>query len=266
MIVKYLLSIEFLALIIKFVVFPVSVASLLVVAHIRGPKNYEPAVTDGSGLVKARVLIVDKLMDVRAKKMAFFQFMGPIIRAENYRIQILRRRIQSAQAGFGNPDWVVAVAAEYKVTWTGWEWVDLLKRVDITPLFLVLAQSANESDWGQSRFAQQGNNMFGQWCFTKGCGMVPKYRDANASHEVATYDTVNASVRAYMKNLNTSAAYDALRDMRWLARLRGVHPQAMPVSAGLAPYSERGKAYVSDIQSMIRKNRDLMIESTAGDS
>jgi Bax protein len=96
--------------------------------------------------------------------------------------------------------------------------------------------------------------------------MVPKNRDADARHEVATYDTVNASVRAYMKNLNTSDAYDDLRDMRWLARLRGVHPEAIPVSAGLAPYSERGKAYVADIQAMIRKNRDLMIESTAGDS
>ena len=111
----------------------------------------------------------------------------------------------------------------------------MLKRVDITPLLLVLAQSANESNWGQSRFARQGNNMFGQWCFRKGCGLVPNRRESGKQHEVAAFETVNASVRSYLNNINSSRAYGRLRDLRQRARRRGERPTAEDLAAGLEP-------------------------------
>ena len=83
----------------------------------------------------------------------------------------------------------------YNVKWsTGKDsWKKLLERVDAVALEVALAQSANESAWGQSRFAKQGNNFFGQWCYRKGCGIVPKKRDKGGRHEVAKFKSVNAA-------------------------------------------------------------------------
>jgi Bax protein len=139
-----------------------------------------------------------------------------------------------------------------------------LARVDTVPLSLVLAQAANESSWGQSRFAQEGNNLFGEWCFREGCGIVPEQRSAGKSHEVAAFDSVNASVRSYLHNLNTGRAYAALRKLRQQARAAGEAPKAMVLASGLARYSERGLAYVHEIKAMIRSNRELMMAPVPG--
>ena len=134
----------------------------------------------------------------------------------------------------------------------------MLKRTDITPLLLVLAKSANESNWGQSRFARQGNNMFGQWCSRKGCCLVLNRREFGKQHEVAAFETVIASVRSYLNNINSNRAYGRLRDLRQRARRRGERPAAEDLAAGLDPYSQRRMAYVNDIRAMIRLNRALM--------
>ena len=87
----------------------------------------------------------------------------------------------------------------------------LLERVDIVPASLVLAQSANESGWGTSRFAVEANNYFGIWCFSSGCGLKPRSRDDGMTHEVASYGSVQQGVTAYMHNINTHGAYRDLR-------------------------------------------------------
>ncbi len=189
---------------------------------------------------------------------AFFAYLRPVVEAENQRITNLRRRLVAARQRQSSPPWVGAVAASHGLDWTGRDWEELLKRVDITPLLLVLAQSANESNWGQSRFARQGNNMFGQWCFRKGCGLVPNRRESGKQHEVAAFETVNASVRSYLNNINSNRAYGRLRDLRQRARRRGERPTAEDLAAGLEPYSQRGMAYVNDIRAMIHVNRALM--------
>ena len=74
-----------------------------------------------------------------------------------------------------------------------------------------------ESGWGESRFAQQGNNLFGEWCFTKGCGIVPSQRKEGATHEVRRFDSVDDALASYMHNLNTGHAYKALRVARFPA-------------------------------------------------
>ncbi|WP_017446416.1 glucosaminidase domain-containing protein [Gayadomonas joobiniege] len=134
-------------------------------------------------------------------------------------------------------------------------WKILERRVDIVPLSLTLAQAANESAWGTSRFAQKANNYFGQWCFSKGCGLVPSARAQGKSHEVAAFNSPLESVYSYMMNINTHRAYTDLRVLREKLRARQQPVTGVSLAAGLSRYSERGEAYIKEIRAMIRHNK-----------
>ena len=126
-------------------------------------------------------------------------------------------------------------------------------RVDTVPASLVLAQAANESAWGTSRFARRANNFFGVWCFTPGCGITPNRRDAGKTHEVRRYKSVQASVNHYIRMINTNNAYRELREIR--AELRDENRvNGLGLADGLLRYSERGPAYVRELKQMIRYN------------
>jgi len=131
----------------------------------------------------------------------------------------------------------------------------LLLRVDVVPASLVIAQAAKESGWGSSRFAREGNNFFGIWCFNRGCGMTPANRDAGRHHEVAMFDTVKEGVRYYIRTINSHNAYSTLRQIRAVARDNNQPFGGEQLATGLLRYSERGVLYVNEIQSMIRYNR-----------
>jgi Bax protein len=133
-----------------------------------------------------------------------------------------------------------------------------MKRVDTVPLELVLSQAANESAWGTSRFARKANNLFGQWCFSKGCGLVPARRNAGSTHEVAAFKSPQLSVRSYLRNLNTGRVYKDLRNIRAAKRAEGKQATAYEIAAGLSKYSERGQAYVKEIRAMIKYNGKYM--------
>jgi len=209
----------------------------------------------------AKDLDMSKLKDVKDKKNRFFNFMRPIVNDENRRVLALRKELLAARKNKNRQDFVAKVAADYTVEWeSGKEnWDRLLERVDAVALEVALAQSANESAWGQSRFAQQGNNFFGQWCYRKGCGIVPKKRDKGTRHEVAKFSSVNRSVRSYIKNINTGRVYSPLRQIRKKNRAAGKKPDALKQADGLIKYSQRRQAYVKEIKSMIRYNRKLML-------
>jgi Bax protein len=224
-----------------------------------GYNIYEDHATGGVGFHYAKDLVLSDQLPVDIKKKAFFDFMRPVGVAENKRVLALRSKIIGARENGRNPGWLHDVGLDYGVEWTGVEWDRLLKRVDSVPITLILTQSANESSWAQSRFARIGNNMFGEWCFVQGCGLVPGERDTDKSHEVSVYGSVNESVRSYLNNINSSRAYSELRAIRWRARQQGREASGTELAVGLQSYSERGQAYVSDIQSMIRANRTLMI-------
>ena len=132
--------------------------------------------------------------------------------------------------------------------------VELNRRMDIVPASMVLSQAAMESGWGTSRFARQANNMFGQWCFTRGCGVVPGQRDTSAKHEVAKYDRVDLAVESYYRNINTQPSYKELRGIRQQARHDGKLPTGHELVAGLGKYSARGDDYIEELRSMIRSN------------
>ncbi|NWF35933.1 glucosaminidase domain-containing protein [Mariprofundus sp. KV] len=208
--------------------------------------------------------------DVKEKKRAFFDFLRPIIEQENSKVMLDRKRMLALEAilkergGFSPTDasWLKQLAENYRVEMPSFDdeqaWTLLKRRVDTVPFRLALAQAANESSWGTSRFAREGLNLFGQWCFTQGCGIVPSHRAPDMTHEVATYASVNASVAAYIHSINRVQMYTPLRKLRRSIRKRGDKPTAIELAQELSGYSERGEAYVSEIQSMIRTNYNLM--------
>lgn len=130
----------------------------------------------------------------------------------------------------------------------------LLLRVDAIPTAMVLAQAAIESGWGTSRFAEEAYNLFGQWCYTPGCGIVPARRAEGATHEVKKFNSVEESLTAYYGNINTHNAYRAWRQLR--AQIRNDPQQFTGITMveELGKYSQRGQIYVDELRQVIRAN------------
>ena len=202
---------------------------------------------------------------VGEKKDAFFSFMIPLIEKENSRILANRERIiaLSGRTFLSEEDrqYLLSVSKRYDSEPEGELDVGfyerLLARVDIIPPSLALAQSANESAWGTSRFAREGNNYFGQWCFREGCGIVPGSRPAGENYEVRQFTNPGRSVRSYMHNLNTHYQYQKLRDLRVRRRLNDQVITGPELAQGLYGYSIRGGEYINELVSMIATN-DLL--------
>lgn len=197
-----------------------------------------------------------------ARKQAFYDYFVPLIEAENRRILADRERLEALiDKGFASAseqNWLARLAATYEFEAEMDEpenWLRLLRRVDGIPPSLALAQAANESAWGTSRFAVDGNNYFGQWCFVEGCGLVPASRPEGARHEVAAFTSAAHSVRRYMNNINTHFAYEELRTLRAQLREQGKAITGLALSPTLIRYSERGIEYIEELQTMIRFNR-----------
>ena len=203
--------------------------------------------------------------DVKEKKHAFFNFIKPHVEAENKKIlqqranlEIARMMIEHSeplskkQAGdikkilksYGLPETLDTITLS-----------QALRRVDIIPKEMALMQAANESAWGTSRFARIGLNFFGQWCYKKGCGMVPRRRNSDAEHEVAAFKSVRAAVSSYFRNINTHNAYKELRTIREDLRAQQKPILATKLTYGLMSYSERGEAYIEELNTMINQNR-----------
>ena len=130
----------------------------------------------------------------------------------------------------------------------------LLERVDIVPPSLAMAQSAEESGWGTSRFADLGNALFGQWTWSGGIEPLNKRQD-KGSYGIARFDTPLQSVEAYMRNLNTHAAYQSLRERRAAMRRAGERPDGYELAKTLTSYSERGEDYVHSLHAIMRVNK-----------
>ncbi len=203
------------------------------------------------------------------KKQQFFAFMKPRVEQENKRITEQRKQLlklqDKKQLSRSDMQWLQTLAKEYEVNideqLTPKQWQRLKARVDVIPLEMALVQAANESAWGTSRFARKGNNYFGQWCYEKGCGIVPEQRAAGATHEVRSFSDARESVDAYMNNINTTRAYAEFRNLRQQSRNKGRALNAEKLVLGLKSYSERGMDYVKTIQAMIRSNRELIEQS-----
>ena len=213
----------------------------------------------------------NQYVDTTAKKRAFFEYLRPYVKRENARLRALRQQLIEIQEkkekrmriSLEEYAFLYSLYDEFRmdVAETDQSMLqELLKRVDIIPDTLVLMQAANESAWGTSRFAIEGYNFFGQWCFREGCGLVPQLRGDDQSHEVAKFANPGASIKSYFYNLNTFHTYEALRVIRARLRAEGKPVRGEALAAGLGSYSERGEDYIAEISGMIRFNRKLLEE------
>lgn len=230
-----------------------------------------PAVVVQEVVVEKPVVPVVKKEAPRAmstieKKRRFFTYLKPLIVEENNRLRQLRTRLLAMRTSDAlaqsDLEWLTTVAGRYNLVLKGQPdqqfWDKLLKRVGVVPVEMALVQAANESAWGQSRFAKEGKNYFGQWCYSQGCGMVPSQRSAGSTYEVRRFNSPAESVQAYIRNINRSRAYREFRQIRASLRQQKQALDAEKLAMGLKSYSERGMAYVKTIQAMIRSNRKLI--------
>ena len=195
-----------------------------------------------------------KFKDVNQKKKAFFDYMYPLILAENKKILVERAIVEKNKTS----SQLTKICQKYSKKCKNIDAKkrqDLLKRIDVIPPSLAMAQGANESAWGTSRFARKGNNFFGQWCYSKGCGIVPARREKGTKHEVRKFSNPQQSVGAYIFNLNTGRVYNLIRKQRVSARAKSTNPSGYELAKGLIKYSQRREAYVKEIRSMISYNK-----------
>jgi Bax protein len=209
------------------------------------------------------------IRDTDTKKKVFFDFLQPYVDAKNLEVkhqrQLLLGLIEKIRTGYvlGIEEMVFLrdLSREYEVPTDDLQDQAflqlLLRRVDVIPASLVLAQAANESAWGTSRFAREGYNFFGQWCYEKGCGLVPDRRRPSENHEVKSFASVEEAVHAYFRNLNTFPSYQGLRLIRQDLRRKEQPIDGLSLSEGLRSYSERGDAYIDELRAMIKYN-DLL--------
>ncbi len=162
-----------------------------------------------------------KIVSSSQKKSLFVRSILPLIVKENNRITALNNRIKNSKNNFSKINrneavWLGKMMSSYKVKSNDIN--DLIIKVDIIPVSIALGQAAIESGWGTSRFAVEGNALYGQWSWKTGSGIVPKERDVNEVYEIKSFLSLSNSVASYMKNLNTHQNYKNFRINRKLLR------------------------------------------------
>ncbi len=198
---------------------------------------------------------------VETKKRLFVQTVLPIILRVNEEIATTRRRVKrlgerllwDGALTAADREWLIAIAELYGAA--PFDVPGLLRRIDIVPPSLALAQAAEETGWGTSRFVREGNALFGQYTYKSVTGMVPERRDADRRHRVRSHDNLLAAVRSYVHNLNSHWAYEDFRDRRALLRRADRLIDGYDLAGELGQYSERRAAYVQAIRQIMRQNR-----------
>ena len=195
------------------------------------------------------------LGDTGKKRELFIKILLPLILDENEKISRDREKLFKILAknfnSIGERVWLKRRFKEYKI-----EDKDLGKlkmRMDIIPVSIAIAQAANESGWGTSRFALEGNALFGQWTWSKK-GISPKKADPNQSHKILQFQILKASVRAYKNNLNTHNAYRKFRETRAKMRQEGNGLDGMVLVKHLQNYASIGEKYVVILSDIIERN------------
>ena len=239
------------------------------VARMRGvfaDLGYDIARIGGDRPVVPRVFVSPLPRDLKSvrpaseRKKLFVQAVLPQVLLVNELILASRQRLLALSGAIGagtlgrrDRRWLAGMETRYRVEADDFD--ELIRRVDAVPAPLALAQAAIESGWGTSRFAREGNALFGQWTWARRGGLVPKLRDEGASHAIRAFRQIADSVSAYVRNLNTHAAYAGFRATRAAMRRAGKPRDGSTLAAALGRYSQRGEAYVADIRGIIRRNR-----------
>ena len=195
------------------------------------------------------------LGDTKTKRELFIKIVLPLILHENEKIIDDRKRLfKILGKNFNSPGekvWLNRRFKEYKIE--DKDLAELKMRMDIIPVSIAVAQAANESGWGTSRFALEGNALFGQWTWSKK-GISPKNKDPDQSHKILQFQILKASVRAYKNNLNTHNAYKEFREVRAKLRQSGTTITGLALIKYLKRYASIGEKYTELIEGIMVQN------------
>ena len=242
----------------KYTVESLSKAFLGAKYHFRGAENgqilvppiFLSSLPEDIGMIKT----------IKKKKNIFFQTILPLVLKVNKEILDDRKRLvriakmsqRSSRILAVDRLWMSVMEDYYRVK--PGQIIKLKRRIDIVPPSLALAQAAEESGWGTSRFVIEGNALFGQWTEVGDKGIIPAKRVPKGKHLIKTFPNLLAGVRAYVRNINTHRAYKRFRQMREGLRRQQVLISGLELAKSLTTYSERGVSYVETIQQIITNN------------
>jgi len=205
-----------------------------------------------------------EIQDVPTKKKLFYLVTLPLIYNTNTSIMQERRMVINIEKKFARKDLnknetdeIIRLSKKYKLDYSEINtklFRKLKQRINIIPVSLALGQAIIESGWGQSRFATEGNALYGQWTTSEDKGIIPQDRDEDKTHAVLKFKNLSESVEAYMFNINTHQAYYNFRVIRRIdERIKYTDPISMKVKY-LAAYAEIGDKYVDKLELIIASN------------
>ena len=205
-----------------------------------------------------------EIQDVPTKKKLFYLVTLPLIYYTNTSIMQERRMVINIEKKFARKelnknetDEIIRLSKKYKLDYSEINtklFRKLKQRINIIPVSLALGQAIIESGWGQSRFATEGNALYGQWTTSEDKGIIPQDRDEDKTHAVLKFKNLSESVEAYMFNINTHQAYYNFRVIRRIdERIKYTDPISMKVKY-LAAYAEIGDKYVDKLELIIASN------------
>ena len=199
---------------------------------------------------------LDNLQSVQLKKETFIKIVLPLVVAENEKIlddrEKLKTLIEKKFTTDTEKQWLRQKLLEYKVKKSDLK--ELLLRMDMIPTSIALAQAAKESGWGTSRFALEGNAIFGQWTWN-GQGIAPLKRDGDKNHKILKFPILRASVKAYKNNLNTHKSYSKFREKRQQLRSKYKNITGLALTDTLKNYAQTGSEYTKILNQIITQNR-----------
>tara|TARA_Y100001970_G_scaffold286867_1_gene410089 strand:- start:6196 stop:7725 length:1530 start_codon:yes stop_codon:yes gene_type:complete len=204
---------------------------------------------------------LDEIQSVKLKKETFIKIVLPLIVAENEKILDDRYKLNKVSSKKMTTDdekqWLRQKFLEYKVKKGNVE--ELKIRMDVIPVSIALAQAAKESGWGTSRFALEGNAIFGQWTWT-GKGIEPLLKDKSKSHKILRFPILRASVKSYKNNLNTHKSYKDFRSKRSDLRRKNKKISGLKLAKTLDNYAQTGNEYTKILEQIIIQNRLMDFE------
>tara|TARA_B100000963_G_scaffold293791_1_gene264279 strand:- start:11435 stop:12952 length:1518 start_codon:yes stop_codon:yes gene_type:complete len=199
---------------------------------------------------------LDNLQSVKLKKETFIKIVLPLIVAENEKILDDREKLKILSKKKFTSDlekqWLRQKLLEYKVKKANLD--ELMFKMDMIPVSIALAQAAKESGWGTSRFALEGNAIFGQWTWD-GQGIAPLQRDGDKNHKILKFPILRASVKAYKNNLNTHKSYSKFREKRKSLRDKNKKITGLALTGTLKNYAQTGSEYTKILNQIITQNR-----------
>ena len=196
-----------------------------------------------------------KIKSTQKRKETFIKIVMPLILDENNKILDDRKRLfkilGKESNSMGEKVWLKRRFKDYQIS--NEDVTELKSRMDIIPASLAIAQAAKESGWGTSRFALEGNAMFGQWTWGQD-GIEPSEKKGNEQHKILKFPMLRSSVKAYLKNLNTHRGYNEFRKERSLLRQNNKEISGVDLADYLYNYAKTGSEYVKILKQIIRQN------------